>query len=298
MKIALPTPNGRCWLWPALAVLLALPITGEAHGIIYEQLPPSPSLGLVQDTNGNFTDPFALYDAQGLRLWGNAGTPAIYNLVFNGQAAFTFTSQDTGFDIDPMASNKVIGGYLDNFGAAGAYPLSGGALIGPDTGTNYTWIGHDPVLGGLVLATERDSGTIGSPILFTGPFAGITAAYIGLQFYSDNQVYYGWVRVGAPATINGGWIYDYAYQTQPNTPILAGAVPLAPLATPQIVRPGNLRLNWQSQTNMAYQVQFKEQLDSLFWTNLDLTIIATATNTSADVPMVGTARFYRVVQNQ
>jgi hypothetical protein len=45
-------------------------------------------------------------------------------------------------------------------------------------------------------------------------------------------------------------------------------------------------------------VQFKEQLDSLFWTNLDLTIIATATNTSADVPMVGTARFYRVVQNQ
>jgi hypothetical protein len=71
---------------------------------------------------------------------------------------------------------------------------------------------------------------------------------------------------------------------------------VAPLAAPQIVRPGNLRLNWQSQAGQAYQVQFKDQLDALCWSNTDLTIIATATNAAADVPIVGTARFYRVIQ--
>jgi hypothetical protein len=69
------------------------------------------------------------------------------------------------------------------------------------------------------------SDTIGSPTLFTGPFAGVVSAYIGLEFYTDGQAYYGWVEVGAPASINGGWIYNYAYETVPNTPIFAGEVP-------------------------------------------------------------------------
>jgi hypothetical protein len=139
----------------------------------------------------------------------------------NGQVAFTFNSGND-FDIDPAGSNKAIGVYLDNFGAAGAYPLPDGALIGPDTGTNYTWLGHDPLLGALVLANATGSGTIGSPILFAGPFAGVESAFIGLQFQVNGQTYYGWVRVGAPVSINGGWIYDYAYETSPDTPINAG----------------------------------------------------------------------------
>jgi hypothetical protein len=139
----------------------------------------------------------------------------------NGQVAFTFNSGND-FDIDPAGSNKAIGVYLDNFGAAGAYPLPNGALIGPDTGTTYTWLGHDPLLGALVLANATGSGIIGSPILFAGPFAGVESAFIGLQFQVNGQTYYGWIRVGAPVSINGGWIYDYAYETSPNTPINAG----------------------------------------------------------------------------
>ena len=95
---------------------------------------------------------------------------------------------------------------------------------------------------------------------------------------------------------NVGWVYSYAYETTPNTPIVAGAGQPAPLAAPQIARPGNLRLNWQSVPGVPYQVQFKNQLDAPSWSNLDLTIIASATNALADVPIVGTARFYRVIQ--
>ena len=71
---------------------------------------------------------------------------------------------------------------------------------------------------------------------------------------------------------------------------------VAPLAAPQIVRPGNLRLTWQSQVGQAYQVQFSEQLDAPGWCNASLTVIATTTNSAADVPIAGPARFYRVIQ--
>lgn len=207
-------------LLPTLAVLFAPAVM--AQGIIYVQMPPSPSLGLVQDPNtGQWVDPFASYDAQGLRLWGTAQSPATYNLVLNGQVAYTFTSQDSGFTINATGNNQIIGGYLDNLGAQGAYPLSGGAFIGPNLGSStYTWFG-----GESTIAAATASETIGSPILFTGPFAGVASAYIGLEFYFDGDAYYGWVRVGAPVSINGGWIYDYAYETTPNTPIAAGAVP-------------------------------------------------------------------------
>ena len=66
----------------------------------------------------------------------------------------------------------------------------------------------------------------------------------------------------------------------------------------QFERPGNLRLNWQSVPGVPYQVQFKNQLDAPCWSNLDLTIIATDTNTLADVPIAGAAGFYRVIQVQ
>jgi hypothetical protein len=217
--------NCRCWLLPALAVVLALPLVGEAQSIVHEQLPPSPSLGLVQDINGNWVDPFASYDAQGLRLWGTAENPASYSLILNGQVAFTFISQDSGFDLVPAGTNRVIGGYLDGAGAVGAAPLPSDTPIGPDAGA-YTWFSRDQAVGGAIgLAAVRDSGIIGNPILWGGPFAGVASGYIGLEFYSGGQAYYGWIRIGAPASINGGWIYEYAYETIPNTSINTGAVP-------------------------------------------------------------------------
>ena len=94
-------------LLPTLAVLFAPAVM--AQGIIYVQMPPSPSLGLVQDPNtGQWVDPFASYDAQGLRLWGTAQSPATYNLVLNGQVAYTFTSQDSGFTNNEQGTIKLL----------------------------------------------------------------------------------------------------------------------------------------------------------------------------------------------
>jgi hypothetical protein len=93
-------------------------------------------------------------------------------------------------------------------------PLAAGQQIGPGAQA-YNWMLG---LTAFALTASADFGTIG---LFTS----LESAYLGLQFQQAGQTYYGWVRLGAPFTgQNGGWLYDYAYETTPDTPILAGAV--------------------------------------------------------------------------
>ena len=62
------------------------------------------------------------------------------------------------------------------------------------------------------------------------------------------------------------------------------------------LRAGYLRLKWPSQVGKAYQVQAKTRMDALTWTNLGFVIPATATDTMVDVPMIGRAQFFRVVE--
>jgi hypothetical protein len=132
-------------------------------------------------------------------------------------------------------------------------------------------------------------------------FAGLTNAYIGFELVQGAVSYYGWMQVQNPMALVSdeivyGEIVAWAYSTTPNAPIVAGAGLLVPLAPVQVVRPGNLRLSWESQFGQAYLVQFKTQVDAPSWTNSDLTIIAIATNTSADIPMTGAQGYYRVIQ--
>lgn len=51
-------------------------------------------------------------------------------------------------------------------------------------------------------------------------------AFAGLQFSIGSGVYYGWMKVQEiPFPQGGGIVYEYAYDTRPNTPIVAVAVP-------------------------------------------------------------------------
>jgi hypothetical protein len=209
-----PHPTGcQCWLRSALAVLIGLTaLAAHGQGIIYGQFPA---------TGGN-TFP---YDANGQRLWApDPSSPQTASIVINGQVAFTFYS-GTSFDIIPSSLNAVIATQpgLPNTPAAFPIPLTYGQQIGPGA-AGYSWLGN--IEGGDTLTASRDSGIIGQPPLTVGYFTGVESAYIGLQFQDNGQTYYGWARAGAPVVgINGGWVYDYAYETSPNTPILAGQVP-------------------------------------------------------------------------
>jgi hypothetical protein len=152
---------------------------------------------------------------------GEAGFPAqTCDLVINGQVAFTFSSDGGAFDITPSSLSAVLAYRQGPLFSPWAIPLQAGALISGDPG-QYEWASE-----GSLLTASRDGG-VGSPLTI-GYFSGLESAYLGFQFQQSGQTYYGWVRAGAPLPfLNGGWVYDYAYQTVPNTPIFAGegAVP-------------------------------------------------------------------------
>lgn len=135
-----------------------------------------------------------------------------------------------------------------------------------------------------------------------GDFYGQTA-FMGIHFPIGSDWHYGWVRIrggrwGDELTLRPpAWILDWAYETRPGVPILAGAKPvIVPLASPEIIRSGNLRLRWQSEIGKAYQVQSKEILTAPLWTNLDFAVISTTTNAAVDIPITGVAKFFRVVE--
>jgi hypothetical protein len=268
----------RRWILTALAVLLQNMAHGQG-GIVFVQEASPASYGNMY------------WNALGMQVGPD------FSITINGQTVFTFSSGvvqglPTAFMIQPSSNSAVIAVQPYAF----VIPLTRGQSVGPDA-AGYGWLGN--IFGGDVLtATWYDEET-GDPGGTVGYFTGLDSAYIGLQFQQDGQTYYGWANVGCPyAGANIGWVFSYAYETTPNTPIVAGAGQPAPLAAPQIARPGNLRLNWQSVPGVPYQVQFKNQVDAPSWSNLDLTLIATSTNTLADIPMVGTAGFYRVIQVQ
>lgn len=125
-------------------------------------------------------------------------------------------------------------------------------------------------------------------------------------FPRRDGLHYGWIQVRLPGTETGpeGFpiefapvVVDWAYETRPNTAIIAGRKPVvAPQTAPTIVRPGQLRLHWRVEPGKAYQVQMKESLHAVLWTNLDFVVVATTTNAAVDVPMGGAAKFFRVVE--
>lgn len=69
-------------------------------------------------------------------------------------------------------------------------------------------------------------GSEGSSIVYRsfGAWKETTRGFLGLKFIIQGQVHYGWARLDVTATIRGvyGAITGYAYETEPNTPILTG----------------------------------------------------------------------------
>jgi len=103
------------------------------------------------------------------------------------------------------------------------------AILGLNAGGNYnypfalfysdaisngasTWIYHS------VLQTLNWS----SCSYTNSQWCGVTDRYLGLQFHIDGALHYGWARLDVPLDPSGWLIKDYAYNTTPDEPILAG----------------------------------------------------------------------------
>jgi hypothetical protein len=219
------------------------------------------------------------------------------NMSFNididgdGTTDFVLTSMvnDTVY-LTAQGNNQIL---VQNF-FVGA--LLYGASIGSTT-AGYSWVGGQSILDNVM-------GNISTPYLIeAGNFIGLTDGYIGFDLVRGGSNYYGWMEVSSPNDSGlagdagmSGTIIDWAYQTTPDTSILAGQATCTPIKISPVSHSSYVRLDWPSAAGNTFQVQYKEQLDATSWSNMDFAMTATGTNTTINLPMKSAACFYRVVQ--
>lgn len=203
-------------LWLLLQLALS-PLCASAQGVVYV---PSPSIP------GQYP-PFNQY---GVMIGaGGAGEASEYNIDITGDGIVDYTlsvvhAQNAGissvlqFNIVPTGSNSVLA-YVDQYGAADAVNLGAGVVIGPQSSSlNPIWANmgnsYPPVLNYTV-----DLHIIGQDQFTFGTFA-LTTGFIGLQFWVDNQAYYGFLQMDTRFSPNYGGLYQgYGWNTTPGESI-------------------------------------------------------------------------------
>jgi len=146
--------------------------------------------------------------------------PAAVDLDVNsdGTTDFTLTSDGVAVNLVPRGAS-VIWAMLATPPDLGSYvvPLASGTSISASLDPQFTWYraNADPVGASTIIATVN----LGS----VGLWAHVEA-YAGVDFSADGQRHFGWLHIHNYG-INAGEILDWAYETAPDTAILAGAVP-------------------------------------------------------------------------
>ena len=124
------------------------------------------------------------------------------------------------------ASARVIGRKNGLFQAGSVFPAPYGFSIGPNSPKSF--IG--PLRTGSGPVMVQGSNFAGSLDRFFGPWQNKTNRYLGIQFSINGQTHYGWARLTVKTYFNErsrtihirATLTGYAYETQPNTAILAG----------------------------------------------------------------------------
>jgi hypothetical protein len=195
----------KAWAWGAsLALMLAVGGgTALSQGIVYvaPQSQPYYSLGYP----GTFD----------------------FDIDINGDGTtdFTLRSNDPGTDVNnafliPLNGNEiVVGGSYGGFVAN----MANGEIIGSSLNPVYQWSNSKAPITTLA---ELLGG--GGTIAEDGNFVNQASGYIGFDLVENGNNYYGWMFVTNPVFNDAGiygMVTEWAYESDPNTPITVGAVP-------------------------------------------------------------------------
>lgn len=143
----------------------------------------------------------------------------------DGTTDFTLRSNDPGTDVNnafllPLNGNAiVVGGSYGGFVAN----MTNGDVIGSSLNPVYQWSNSKAPI--TTLAELLDGG---GTIAEDGNFMNQASGYIGFDLVENGNNYYGWMFVTNPVVSDAG-IYgivtEWAYESDPNTPITVGAIP-------------------------------------------------------------------------
>ena len=184
------------WAWGAsLALMFAMSEATYSQGIVYGT-PQPPAY---------YAAPF-IYS---------------YSLDVNGDGVtdFLLNSQGDSAVIAPMGNNSIIAIPEPPPDLGSLIPaLPSGFTIGSSLDPIFQWYhSNTDQFGAAAIGSQQDIGSISY-------FLGLTA-YAGFDLYYAGADHYGWMRIANLDGVVSGQILDWAYETDPNTPILAGQVP-------------------------------------------------------------------------
>lgn len=202
-------------LLPGLALLLTMVLSASGQGTFTYQRYYTDS-----------PDPNFPWDYEGRRVMSLFPTSMTIDINQDGTADYligTGGAQSTrGFYIYGLQQANRVWSYRTGESRY-AIALNAGESISLQTSPVYSW--EEPVeISGTIIGSAF---TVEVDIFTIGFFTGIPSAYSGLQMQVNGQTHYGWVRVGSPIGLNGGWVYDSVFNTTPGQSLFAGqgAVP-------------------------------------------------------------------------
>ncbi|MBK7443842.1 MAG: T9SS type A sorting domain-containing protein [Bacteroidetes bacterium] len=122
--------------------------------------------------------------------------------------------------------NKLLGGhYYNSWNGAEyyqPYDLSAGELISPE-GQFYNAEVQVICAGHFINFYSAPAFDFGPGYWKDFDFEGVDDRYLGVSFVDeDNNRYYGWVRCSTADSMKAITIHEYAFENEPNKPILAG----------------------------------------------------------------------------
>lgn len=134
----------------------------------------------------------------------------------DGNLDFYFRSTVTDYRLVMMADNRVLS-TLAIAPELGSYTvgLELGAVIGAAT-TPGVWVERFPgpfLVGSIVYSSG------GSTIPYD------TERFFAVELHLDGELHYGWIAVKTLFTGNSGYVRGWAFETDPDTEILAGVIP-------------------------------------------------------------------------
>jgi len=148
---------------------------------------------------------------------GGFGGEASYNLDFNndGINEIQVASRYGDFFVTTLGNGSRIAGIAASPPDIGgfAHPFTLGNIVGPQTPDFRSWN-----LGISGLLSCQEIGCIGL-------WRSGGTNFLGVEFQLYSDTHYGWVAIDMPAIFGGGILLSYAYESEPNSQIIAGAIP-------------------------------------------------------------------------
>lgn len=153
-----------------------------------------------------------------VRMQTLTGKTYNFDVDFNGSADFSFRSNGATFWIEQFGDNGVLG--------HGVQP--------PDAGVDVANLGGGYVVGilpseGLSWSTAPDWGSFSScmsPGCIGSWLPPFDKGYFGVRFDIQGSTHFGWVYLDNNFSfLGGGDIIEWAYESEPGLPIVAGLIP-------------------------------------------------------------------------